>query len=220
LNVQRFVSNHCIKRDETVLVVVAAIGCHPDDVEGGCFGTLAKYKKAGNDVVIIVLTGGNRGGNKIVRVKEAKEAAAVIGAKILVGNFEDGKLSDDANVVSWIEKVLEETKAEVVFFPCYNDRHQDHRNGGLAANAATRNIANVLMYETSSTTDFTPQMFTDISEVEREKISALSKHQSMKKEAYMAGEVATNLAKYRGYQLRQYGKVVEAFQVIRWELKF
>ena len=45
------------------MVVVVAIGAHPDDVEGGCFGTLAKYKKAGNDVVIILLTKGGRGGD-------------------------------------------------------------------------------------------------------------------------------------------------------------
>jgi LmbE family N-acetylglucosaminyl deacetylase len=201
------------------LAVIAAIGCHPDDIEGGCFGTLAKYKKAGNDIVIILLTKGSRGGDKNKRAKEAEEAAAVIGAKIIMGDFEDGKLSDDADVVSWIEKNLNEVKAEIVFFPCYNDRHQDHRNGGMAANAAARNIANVLMYETSSTTDFTPQMFSDISASLKEKVLALSKHQSVKKEEYLAGEVATNIAKYRGYQLRQYGKILEAFQVIRWELK-
>jgi len=201
------------------MVVIAAVGCHPDDVEGGCFGTLSEYKKAGNEVVIILLTKGSRGGDGAKRAKEAEEAAAVIGAKIIVGNFEDGKLNDDADVVAWIEKNLKDIGAEIVFFPCFNDRHQDHRNGGMAANAAARNIANVLMYETSSTTSFTPQMFTDISESLKEKALALSKHQSVKKDKYLAGEVTTNLAKSRGYQLRQYGKCVEAFEVIRWNLK-
>ncbi|MGD0646232.1 MAG: PIG-L deacetylase family protein [Candidatus Bathyarchaeia archaeon] len=200
------------------MVVVVAIGAHPDDVEGGCFGTLAKYKKAGNDIVIMLLTKGGRGGDKLVRESEASEAASVINAKLIVGDFEDGMVRDDSETVQWIEKQLKRVKADKVFFMCVNDNHQDHRNVGRAAIAASRDINNVLMYETSSTTEFNPQMFVDIGDTLKDKILALSKHESVQKSGYSAGEVVTNLAKYRAYQLRQYGKVVEAFQVVRWSL--
>jgi len=33
-----------------VMVSVVALGCHPDDVESGCFGTLALYRK--NNAVV------------------------------------------------------------------------------------------------------------------------------------------------------------------------
>ena len=138
------------------MVVVVAIGAHPDDIEGGCFGTLAKYKKAGNEVVIILMTAGGRGGDKLVREREARAAASTINAKLVVGDFEDGNVSDDFVVVSWIEDQLKRVNADIVFVPCVNDRHQDHRNVGRAAIAASRDLNNVLMFETSSTNEFIP----------------------------------------------------------------
>ncbi len=200
------------------MVVVVAIGAHPDDVEGGCFGTLAKYRIAGNEVVIVLLTKGGRGGDTAVRENEAKEAASVINAKFIVGDFEDGMIGDNSEVVQWIEKQLKKVKADIVFFPCSIDHHQDHRNVSRAATAASRSIDNVLMYETSSTTEFHPQMFVDISDTLKEKVLALSKHESVLKSDCLVGEAVTNLGKYRAYQLRKYGKVVEAFQVVKWRL--
>jgi CheY-like chemotaxis protein len=41
---------------------VFAIGAHPDDVEIGCGGTLARFAAEGADVVILTLTGGEAGG--------------------------------------------------------------------------------------------------------------------------------------------------------------
>ena len=199
-------------------MIIVAIGAHPDDVEGGCFSTLANYRKAGNEIVIILMTKGGRGGDKLVREKEAREAASLINAKLIVGDFEDGKVSDDSEVVQWIEKQLKRVKADIVFLPCVNDHHQDHRNVGRAAIAASRNINNVLMYETSSTTEFCPQMFVDVGNTLKDKVLALGKHESVQKNGYLAGEVVTNLAKYRAYQFRQYGKTIEVFQVVKWEL--
>jgi len=201
-----------------MMVVVVAIGAHPDDVEGSCFGTLAKYRKAGNDIVIVLLTRGGKGGDKVEREREAREAASIIGAKLIVGDFEDGKIGDDYEVVSWIEDQINGVRADILFVPCTSDRHQDHGNVGRAAIAASRNMNYILMYETSSTSEFNAQMFVDISDTLEDKILALSKHESEQKTEYLAGEAVTNLAKYRAYQLRQYGKVVEAFQVVKWSL--
>ena len=40
---------------------VMAFGAHPDDVEIGCGGTLAKYARQGHDVVVVFLTKGGKG---------------------------------------------------------------------------------------------------------------------------------------------------------------
>ena len=67
---------------------VLAIGCHPDDLEIGCYGTLAKYVKLGHNVSVCHLANGNLGHVEIMpdelramRFEEAENAAKVIGAK-------------------------------------------------------------------------------------------------------------------------------------------
>lgn len=40
---------------------VLGIGCHPDDLEIACFGTLAKYAKLGHDVAVCHIANGNLG---------------------------------------------------------------------------------------------------------------------------------------------------------------
>jgi LmbE family N-acetylglucosaminyl deacetylase len=66
---------------------VLGIGCHPDDLEIGCGGTLAKYAKQGNKVFMCHIANGNMGHALIqpaelreIRDKEARNAAKIIGA--------------------------------------------------------------------------------------------------------------------------------------------
>jgi LmbE family N-acetylglucosaminyl deacetylase len=40
---------------------ILAIGCHPDDLEIGCSGTLAKYVKLGHKVIMCHVVNGNLG---------------------------------------------------------------------------------------------------------------------------------------------------------------
>ena len=40
---------------------VLAIGCHPDDLEIACYGTLAKYAKLGHEVFVCHIANGNLG---------------------------------------------------------------------------------------------------------------------------------------------------------------
>ncbi len=67
---------------------ILAIGCHPDDLEINCFGTLNKYVKRGDEVYICGITNGDQGHYRImpeelakIRYNEAKMAAETIGAK-------------------------------------------------------------------------------------------------------------------------------------------
>ena len=40
---------------------ILAIGCHPDDLEIACAGTLAKYAKRGDKVIMCHVANGNLG---------------------------------------------------------------------------------------------------------------------------------------------------------------
>lgn len=68
---------------------VLAIGCHPDDVEIGCAGTLAKCVQRGDRVVVCHVANGNMGHVLIppeelgpMRIGEAKRAGALAGIEV------------------------------------------------------------------------------------------------------------------------------------------
>ena len=61
---------------------VIAVGAHPDDVEIGCGGTLARLVQQGYDVGIVDLTDGEPtpgSPSPEVRLAEAAEAARILG---------------------------------------------------------------------------------------------------------------------------------------------
>ena len=66
-------------------VDILAIGAHPDDVELGCSGTIAKEIALGKKVGIIDLTRGELGtrGTAEIRDSEAKKAASILGVSTL-----------------------------------------------------------------------------------------------------------------------------------------
>ncbi len=199
------------------MVSIVAVGCHPDDVESGCFGTLALYNKNGAAVRVLLLTGGEKGGDKEFRLNAAQSACSVIDATLVYAGFEDGNVEDKAETVSWIEKEIKKAKADIVFAPCPSDRHQDHRKGGNAALSATRKTANVLLYETPTTVRFEPQMYVDIAQTIELKIRAMVLHKPLE-EQQLASDAIRCLARFRAYQMRRLAGEFEAFQVVKWEL--
>ncbi len=65
---------------------ILAFGAHPDDVELGCSGTIAKEVANGKKVGIIDLTQGELGtrGTAETRKEEAAEGARILGVEIRV----------------------------------------------------------------------------------------------------------------------------------------
>ena len=64
---------------------ILAFGAHPDDVEMGCGGTIAKSTSTGKKVGIVDLTRGELGTNGTVEIrdKEASEASKILGVSFL-----------------------------------------------------------------------------------------------------------------------------------------
>jgi repressor LexA len=92
---------------------VLAIGCHPDDIEIGCGGTLAKYAKLGHEVFSCHVANGNMGHAIImpdelrrIRTKEAEEAGAVLGVKE-VFNIDVNDLEVDSTNMETVKKVVD-----------------------------------------------------------------------------------------------------------------
>ncbi|WP_299181495.1 bacillithiol biosynthesis deacetylase BshB1 [uncultured Aquimarina sp.] len=111
---------------------ILAIGAHPDDVELGCSGTVAKEVDRGKKVGILDLTRGELGtrGTAETRDQEAKDAAAVLGVSVRENlGFRDGFFKNDEAHQLAIIKILRKYRPEVVLCNAIKDRHIDHGKG-------------------------------------------------------------------------------------------
>ncbi|MGH1363586.1 MAG: bacillithiol biosynthesis deacetylase BshB1 [Calditrichia bacterium] len=112
---------------------ILAFGAHPDDVELGCGGTLAKLAALGKRTAIVDLTEGEMGtrGSVAERYQEAADAAKVLN----VEHRQNLKISDagirdtDENRLKLIG-VLRTLRPRMVFAPYPDDRHPDHIHAG------------------------------------------------------------------------------------------
>ena len=133
---------------QRVLVIVA----HPDDIEFGCAGTIARWVKAGAEVCYVLCTSGDVGIAKpeltraqVTEIREAEQLAAadVLGVKEVVFLREpDGTLVNTLDLRKRLVREIRRFRPEVVvcldptlFFVSSNTyiNHPDHRAAGTAA---------------------------------------------------------------------------------------
>jgi bacillithiol biosynthesis deacetylase BshB1 len=111
---------------------IVAFGAHPDDVELGCSGTLAKEISLGKKVGIIDLTRGELGtrGSVEIRNKEAAAAAKILGVSIRENlDMRDGFFVNDEAHQMKIIQLIRKYKPEIVICNAIEDRHIDHGKG-------------------------------------------------------------------------------------------
>ena len=111
---------------------ILAIGAHPDDVELGCGGTLAKEIANGKKVGILDLTRGELGtrGSAEIRDKEAAEAAKILNVSVRENlRFADGFFVNNAEHQLEIIKIIRKYQPEMVLCNAIDDRHIDHGKG-------------------------------------------------------------------------------------------
>src|SRR3712207_6366804 len=90
----------------------------------------------------------------------------------------DCMLDADAVTVAVIERVLDETAADVVYVHAPDDSHQDHRALASATQGAARRLSRVLHYQSPSTLSFTPTVYVDVTAHLTGKLQALGAHAS------------------------------------------
>ena len=111
---------------------ILAFGAHPDDVELGCSGTIAKEISLGKKVGIIDLTRGELGtrGSVEIRNQEAAEAAKILGVSIRENlDMRDGFFVNDEAHQLKIIKMVRKYRPEIVICNAIEDRHIDHGKG-------------------------------------------------------------------------------------------
>ena len=110
-------------------VDILAIGAHPDDVELGCGGTLAKLISEGKKAAIVDLTQGELGtrGTNITRAQEAASASEILGVSARENlKMKDGFILNSEEYQMQIVKMIRKYQPEIVLANAVDDRHPDH----------------------------------------------------------------------------------------------
>lgn len=213
--VNRLSAEGRVKRAAQRRQVVLAIGAHPDDVEIGVGGILAAHRDAGNEVVILTLSRGARGGDADDRQHESLASAEVLGARLFLEDLEDTHISAADPTVGIIERVVAEIQPDIVYTHSAHDRHQDHRSVHAATSVATRSVRTVCCYQSpSATIDFRPTRFVPIDGFTETKLQLIDCFRSQTElRAYLEPDFVLATARY--WSRFGGGKNCEPLEVMR-----
>jgi LmbE family N-acetylglucosaminyl deacetylase len=124
-----------------------AIGAHPDDIEFGCGGTLAKWAAAGCTINHLICTDGSKGSwdpstdrDELIAIRQEEQRAAAkalgsTGEVVFLGRV-DGELSSGLRERSEVARWIRQLRPDVVLGhdPWKRYRlHPDHRHAGWLA---------------------------------------------------------------------------------------
>jgi len=118
-----------------------AFGAHPDDIEFGCGGVIAKETRAGRAAHFVICSRGEAGshGTPKQRVVEAKKSAALLGATIEFVELDgDAHLEVRAAHAIKLAGIIRRVRPGIVLAPSLvENQHPDHpRLGQLVRDAA------------------------------------------------------------------------------------
>ncbi len=187
---------------------VLAIGCHPDDVEIACAGTLAKCVKRGDKVTVCHVSTGNLGHVIIppdeltlIRAEEAKKAGALTGIEVISAGFNDLDIYDNNKAAR--DKIIDVIRyanpdfiithnpddympdhtavSRLVFdasFAATLPNHTDYPHVYSAADGAPAKLVPIYYMDTLAGVNFNPTEYVDISDEIDLKINMLECHAS------------------------------------------
>ncbi len=181
---------------------VLAIGCHPDDIEIACSGTLAKCVKRGDKVTVCHVANGNMGHEIIkpaelreMRAGEAKRAGSLAGIEVVT--IDVGDLLVDGASMEQRDKIAQliiDVQPDFIITHGPNDYMPDHtavsklvfdasfvasvpqyNGGGKAA------VTPLYYMDNLAGVDFLPTEYVDITDEIDLKIEMLECHESQLK---------------------------------------
>ena len=184
-------------------------GPHPDDLEIGVGGTIARHTAAGHRVGLCDLTGGEMGSNGSVpeRLAESEAASQVLGALWRENlGWPDRRIGTDPAQLEHAVAFIRRHRPRVVAIPHKADRHPDHVaasellteavfNAGLRryryADGESWKAEWICYYFINDTA--TPSFVVDVTDHYETKRRALDCHASQFSAPARDGEVATRL---------------------------
>lgn len=181
---------------------ILAIGCHPDDIEIACSGTLAKCKKRGDNVTVCHVANGNMGHEIIspdelraIRIDEAKKAGALAGIEVLTMDIGD-LLPNGADIKQrdMLVDLIKKVQPDLIITHHPDDYMPDHRavsklvfDASFAASvphygtSGKSPLCPIYYMDTLAGVNFNPTEYVDISEEIELKLEMLECHESQLK---------------------------------------
>lgn len=173
---------------------ILVISAHPDDEILGCGGVVALHSDHGDEVTSVIVCEGesHRYDPGEVDQKSATQAAAqILGvADVVTLGFPDQGLDQSTltEVISPLEKIVDEIRPDVVYCQYGGDLNKDHQIVFEAMLVACRPIElyiqAVYAFDTASSTEwayprsFVPDTWVDISTTIERKLEAMSCYES------------------------------------------
>lgn len=209
---------------------IMAISAHPDDIEINCAGTLAKYAKRGDHVIMCNTCNGNQGHFIIrpdelaaMRLEESRRSAALIGAEHICLGYGDAALYHQSKEArDRLTDILRAEKPDMIITHTPDDYMPDHvATAHLVFDASF--AASLPHYSTSDKGEgyaalcpifymdnlggfkFEPTEYVDIGETFEIKMKMLACHESQMKwmkehDGIDFGDTVKTFAKMRGLQ--------------------
>lgn len=207
---------------------VLAIGCHPDDIEIGCAGTLAKCAARGDTVTVCHVANGNLGHEVIapdelrdMRKLEAEKAGGLASIRVVtcdVGDlmvYEGSKQQRDL-----VTDVIRTTNPDFIITHAPSDYMPDHVavsrlvfDATFAASvphyqtavAGKANVTPIFYMDNLAGVNFIPTEYVDVSDFIELKMNMLECHVSQMKwmrehDGIDFAEFVKTCARYRGLQ--------------------
>jgi len=204
---------------------VLGVGAHYDDLELGCSGTLIKHALKGDNVYMLVITESgysNPKGEKIrdcdIALTESKEAANIIGAKLMCLNYHTFMVPFDDELGKTITDIIEDLKIEIIYSHWVGDIHRDHQYAGKTTLMAGRHVPCFLMYRSNfydTEQQFKGNFYSDITDVMGKKLEVIKAHKSeLERVRYMWLDFFTKQHENDGQKIGV--KYAERFEVIRY----
>jgi LmbE family N-acetylglucosaminyl deacetylase len=121
---------------------------HPDDAEGGCGATMAKWaREAGTEVVVVLCTNGDKGTSDrelapaelaAIREREQQTASDLLGVKEVVYlRYPDGTLENNQDFLGRLVREIRRHRPDIIFgidpYRSTTHTHRDHRMSGITA---------------------------------------------------------------------------------------
>jgi LmbE family N-acetylglucosaminyl deacetylase len=216
---------------------VLAIGCHPDDIEVACAGTLAKYTQQGHKVTVCHVANGDLGHAvimppelRLMRREEAKKAGSLAGIEVVTCDIGDVMVYEaQKEQRDLVVDVIRTYQPDVIITHSPNDYMPDHTavsklvfDATFAASVphyktrvdGVANITPLYYMDTLAGVNFTPAEYVDITDTLELKIEMLECHESQMKwmrdhDNIDFAEFVTACARFRGLQCG--AKYAEAF---------
>jgi LmbE family N-acetylglucosaminyl deacetylase len=121
---------------------LVAFGAHPDDIEFGCGGIIAREARAGRPVYFVVCSRGEAGtnGTPAERTREAEQAASLLGAQLEFAELDgDAQLELRSAHALKLAAILRRLRPALVLAPSTaQNQHPDHWRLGTLVRDATR----------------------------------------------------------------------------------